>query len=193
MRTLLSTRHLPAFEALEGNNISRIVDRLTSNKDIEKGTTAVTGAELFEICKRAGLDQARVVLALARETDDIGVKTIEVLVGKPIQPWQPKWERPTKAPTQVRVPRPNISGLPNPTLDMVVTAVMPNPKKPSSESYARFAKWKVGLTLRQCLEAGITRGDVKWDTERGFVTLADPSELQTPAEPTSDSQLEAAD
>lgn len=57
------------------------------------------------------------------------------------------------------------------SVNAVVSAVRPNPKKPGSASYARFAHYAVGLTVAECLSAGVTAADLRWDLARGFVTL----------------------
>lgn len=55
--------------------------------------------------------------------------------------------------------------------DRVVASVEPNPKKPGSQAHFRYEFWKVGATVEECLRAGLAREDVRWDVEKGFVTL----------------------
>lgn len=53
----------------------------------------------------------------------------------------------------------------------VIVDVVANPKRPGSASYDRFAHWRVGETIQQAMDRGITKGDVAWDMQRGFVTV----------------------
>jgi hypothetical protein len=48
-----------------------------------------------------------------------------------------------------------------------------NPKRDGSAAHARFAKYKSGMTIQQALDAGITRGDINWDSkpEQGFIVI----------------------
>jgi hypothetical protein len=46
-----------------------------------------------------------------------------------------------------------------------------NPKTKGSASYKRFAKYKSGMTVAAALKAGITRGDLRWDVERAFISI----------------------
>jgi len=168
MRTLLQARHLPAFQALDSASIQRICER-HGFRHVPRD-----GDGLFQLCQTAGLDHARTVLALARETDDTGVRAIETLVGRPITRWTPP--APGASSRGVVTRERNARTAPTSSVGhLVVLAVVPNPKKPGSASHDRFSKWVVGQTVQQCMAAGLTRGDVTWDMERGFVTLGEPS------------------
>lgn len=56
----------------------------------------------------------------------------------------------------------------------VIEWVAPNPKKPGSAAYQRFANYAVGRTLAECKKLGTTAGDILWDLPRGFIRLAAP-------------------
>lgn len=186
-RTMLQDKHRPAFEALSEPQLARLVSRLSDGGVVQDpGITAVSnGIELFTVCREAGLDQAAVVLSLGREIDLVGRKAIETLIGREITDldWrkqQRHWGAPGSATMSapMRMPssrEPARRVVVDVKHGMVVVAVKPNPKKVGSSSHDRYAKWAVGLTVSECIAAGLTMADVKWDTERGFVTIADPS------------------
>ena len=46
-----------------------------------------------------------------------------------------------------------------------------NPKRANSAAHARFALYKSGQTIQQALDAGVTRGDINWDSKQGFIVL----------------------
>lgn len=58
------------------------------------------------------------------------------------------------------------------TRDMIVTYVGPNTKQPRSAVFQRYKGYAVGITVEQALAAGVRIGDVRWDVDRGFITLA---------------------
>jgi hypothetical protein len=131
---------------------------------------------LYAACEAAGLDQADVVLSLANSPEPLAVVALETVVGKPIQMgWpalrgkqrdpatgQPK-ERPEPKTKMQRVARPSK------TDPRKIVAVVPNPKKPGSASFDRFALYVVGMTVTQALAAGVKSADIDWDSARGFI------------------------
>jgi hypothetical protein len=46
-----------------------------------------------------------------------------------------------------------------------------NPKRASSASAARFDLYKNGMTVQAALAAGVTSGDLSWDTSKGFISI----------------------
>ena len=46
-----------------------------------------------------------------------------------------------------------------------------NPKKPSSASYARFELYEDGMTVAEASEAGIKPADLKYDLDKGFISI----------------------
>lgn len=50
-----------------------------------------------------------------------------------------------------------------------ITFVAPNPKRPGTDSFDRFAKYKKGMTVAQALAAGVLRADIAWDSKREFI------------------------
>ena len=57
---------------------------------------------------------------------------------------------------------------------MVCVTRVANPKRAATASYDRYEHWVVGRTVAECIAAGMLGADVKWDTDKGFVTLASP-------------------
>ena len=64
------------------------------------------------------------------------------------------------------------------TLDRMIDANVPviiqqeNPKRGDSQD--RYEKYKGAKTMRELIDFGATRGDIRWDLDRGFVKLANP-------------------
>lgn len=52
-----------------------------------------------------------------------------------------------------------------------ITAVGPCPYKPGTKSAINYAKYKVGLTVKEALEAGCPRDYVAWDRRYGHLTI----------------------
>jgi hypothetical protein len=46
-----------------------------------------------------------------------------------------------------------------------------NPKRKGSACFKRFAKYKTGMSVAQALEKGLTRPDLIWDVDRGFISI----------------------
>jgi hypothetical protein len=56
----------------------------------------------------------------------------------------------------------------------VVTLLKGNPKRPGTASYARYALYgAVGstATVEAVLAKGVTRADLTWDAQRGFISV----------------------
>ena len=58
----------------------------------------------------------------------------------------------------------------------VFAEIIPNPKKPGSKSFERFAIYKVGMTVQEAVKAGGTLADIKWGLERSQFKLVSPEE-----------------
>lgn len=173
MRTILDERHQPRFEALSPICASLVLERLKQHCALRTSTGPVSsGAELFALCRDAGLDHAGVVLTLATETSRPGLQAIEVLVGHPIVEWSATVA--ARAATAPKLPARGVAvQKPRDVDGKFVVSVVPNPKKPGSATHIRFAQWVVGRTVAQCMSAGLTRADVDWDVSRNFVVLGD--------------------
>lgn len=46
-----------------------------------------------------------------------------------------------------------------------------NPKREGSAAHGRFALYVDGMTVGEALEAGVTSGDLQYDTAKGFITI----------------------
>lgn len=65
--------------------------------------------------------------------------------------------------------------------DQIITLLVDyNPKRASSESHARFENYEDGMSVEEALEAGLTNGDLNWDTAHDFIKIGD--ELDEDAE-----------
>lgn len=69
----------------------------------------------------------------------------------------------------------------------VIAVLVPNPKRPNSLSFARFAIYTTGITVAEFLARGGRRADLKWDADHEFIRLypdaaSMPEDSQTPDE-----------
>lgn len=138
---------------------------------------------LFRICEEAGLDQADVVCAVASDSSPLAVQAMEVLAGIPVTVGQPcltpkpKTVAPQKSvegsPAPVREPKPARAPRVGVTDPRIITAVVPNPKRPGTASFDRFALYQVGMSVDEAIAAGVKREDIAWDSapSRKFITL----------------------
>lgn len=154
----------PTEAALVAGHIARIVAPASIG-----AATGATGDHLFAACQHFGLTQAQVILAVAPDPSPEAVVALEKLVGKPIVREAPKPKKPAPS-----APRPRGASVRGSDKRVVLT-VVPNPKKAGSASAARYDLYRVGMTVDQFVAAGGTTADVKWDTEKGFITLGDPA------------------
>ncbi len=46
-----------------------------------------------------------------------------------------------------------------------------NPKRPGSKSHKRFDLYRDGMSVQEFLRAGGTREDLRWDRERGYISI----------------------
>jgi len=58
-------------------------------------------------------------------------------------------------------------------LDTPIEFLQDNPKMPTSMSFARYEKYKLAKTMGEYFALGGTRGDVKYDTARGYMRILD--------------------
>lgn len=120
---------------------------------------------LLSLTQSAKYDQRRLLLPLFRTTDPVEIATIETVVGRPIT----HIRRITAHVGPVRPGRPK----PPPREDnRTITSIVPNPKKYGSASYQRYEAYREGMTVSEAKAAGITSGDLKWDTEKGFICIS---------------------
>lgn len=167
------TKYQPRFDELQPDQVALIAEALSIDPP------PASGAELYAHCDSAGHGQATVIMALARDRSVSACRTMETLIGKPIevchpclsgpdprQSGNPGQKTPTKSGQRARTA---------PKSDpRVIVAVVPNPKRPGSASFDRFKVWAVGKTVNECFAEGLGSADLKWDSERGFITLALP-------------------
>jgi hypothetical protein len=60
-----------------------------------------------------------------------------------------------------------------PNEHIITLLVDHNPKRPSSESHARFEHYEDEMTVEAALAAGITTGDLNWDVAHDFIKIGE--------------------
>lgn len=132
--------------------------------------------ELFVKCQH--YDAFKIVTTLAKDPSVDACMAVEKLLSRPITrvasnvrsldlSGKSIVRTPTSSgsPTRVPAPRPTRSD------HRVVLSLQPNPKKPGSAAHARYEHYAIGRTVDDLLKLGLTKGDLDWDTKRGFVSL----------------------
>src|SRR5262245_30876849 len=79
--------------------------------------------------------------------------------------------------------------------DMVISVLVPNPKRPGSMAYDRYQNYEDGMTVAAALAAGLRRDDFRWDTDKGHIVIETAADYaahtaQTDEEPEADDQPE---
>lgn len=59
----------------------------------------------------------------------------------------------------------------------IIADVAPNPKRKGTGAADRYENYRVGLTLQQALDSGVTKDDIRWDLKQGFVKVEVPHGL----------------
>lgn len=175
---MLLERYRPALAGMSSDAVTLLSSRLGLPE------TPATGEGLWEVCREAGLDAADLVCAVAGDASALAHDVLERLAGRRIERLPPGIR--TTCPVTGRpIPQEQselpLTAPPPPTRratradPRVVLAVAPNPKRPGSAAHARYSAWRTGATVDECLAAGLTAEDVRWDTRRGYVTLGGPA------------------
>lgn len=164
-------KYRPNFDALDQDSAALIASAMTRRHGVPVSPDA-----LYEACVSLGVDQADVVLSVAHDPSPQAIRALETVVGKPIEYGRPallqRHERKYKSSDvpQRTEPKSKLSRTPVQRTDpRKIVFVAPNPKKPGSASYDRFARYVAGMTVTEALAAGVSSADVKWDSERGFI------------------------
>tara|TARA_R110000737_G_scaffold328482_1_gene343209 strand:- start:308 stop:814 length:507 start_codon:yes stop_codon:yes gene_type:complete len=135
----------------------------------EAGGEYESGEDLFNQCENCDLDQADVVMSLANDPSPLAVTIIEKLIGRPITREIAKELR--AAATAPRTPRPQVKK----TDPRKIATVADNPKRAGSASHARYELYTVGDTVSEAIAKGLTAGDIKHDSGKGFITMEELS------------------
>ena len=186
-------RYMPHFTALSVDQ-AHLVAAALRLVDADDTESSITGTDLFHRCEAAELDQADVIMSLAADPSPAAVATVACLLGRPIDvrrrgesaydaatgrlidTAQPEGSAPRRtgnARSSAAQPR---------TDPRVVVSVAPNPKKPGSGSHTRYAHWAIGRTVTECMTAGLTTADVRYDLDRGYVVVAAPGTATSASE-----------
>lgn len=164
----MQDRYAATFRSLSREQAFRVRDVLVRERVIPWNPVPTDGSSLLTCLQMHGVDQARVIFAMGREYDALGVSAIEHIIGKAIVRRRPPE---SLAPGRAGPSRPPPSRAED---QHVVRSVAPNPKKAGSATYDRYKHWEVGVTVAECMRRGLTRADVSWDVERGFVVVGAP-------------------
>jgi hypothetical protein len=108
-------------------------------------------------------DHATLLRPLLRTTDPTTLTALEALLGKPIT----RISRPTRHANPTRLTRQR----PTKVDPRTITNIQPNPKRPGSASFARYSLYRENMSVTEAIQAGVTTADVRWDSERGYITL----------------------
>jgi hypothetical protein len=129
---------------------------------------SVEPSNLYEICEQQNLDHADVVMSLANDPTPLAVRTLETLIGKPIERGAPclkvNPKKPAATLNRPQSDKTTRSPRPSPNDPRIISFVAPNPKKPGSAAYDRYALYRVGMSVNEALAAGIKREDIAWDS-----------------------------
>lgn len=179
MRTMLQERHRPAFAVLTPEQMDLVWGRVVTSwpADMRKflGSPPSTPGELFETCRDAGLDHARVVLSLAMESNPLGRGTLEALVGRPIAPWAASVEAAQmihhvnvngdERPKKVAAPRSA------PDTRVVVEVLEPNPHREGTAMWKAYKKWRVGASIVELSQTGMPARSIRRDIRHGYIKV----------------------
>jgi hypothetical protein len=84
--------------------------------------------------------------------------------------------KPPKAPKPKKEPALDENGNPirRSAFDKAATITLvqvENPKRAGSAAHGRYALYQDGMTVEEALAAGVTSGDLQYDTAKGFITI----------------------
>ena len=156
-----------------------------------------TGIRLASHCQH--LSHAQVVLALARETSEEWVGIICKLLRRPMymcargesgEPLTDVLGRPLPVPLGHRIGEPvpdykvpsrimkRIRRSPRRDMRVITRVTLPNPKRPGTAAWDRYALYRAPMTVSEYLSAGGRMGDVHYDLDHGFIDVALPGVLE---------------
>lgn len=158
------------FAKLSDEQLQILARALSAENLVTIGEEPVTVASLAAAC--ADMDLVDVVLPVSAHEDP---SIMEVLMAKEVSK-APTAPPRTKRDKSSKEPRAKGGATTKVTVsdDRVILSVKPNPKKPDSKAFGRYALYKVGMTVSEFYKAGGTKGDVQWDGDREFITLGEP-------------------
>lgn len=168
-------KYRPALASLTAEQLALVAQRVSRRHRIE--ISAASGEELFDALHEAGVGQHDVVLAVAPADGPDAETILETIAGRPIQHVAPGMTAERLARTESARVEPRVvakgAAVRRDDPRRIAYVAETNPKKPGSAAHAKFALYRVGMTVSEFIAAGGTTADVKWDTERGFVRLED--------------------
>lgn len=171
---MIHPRYHDAFRSLTADEVDCCILGLMPTHPDLADLEDFDGEQLLAYCLSEHISQAEVIMGMYKMSDAIAISATERLLMKPIDRRTPTeiWEAERAA-----RPRPIAATVSSreATTDARVIRILSetNPKRPGTSAHERFAKYRDGMTVAEFLRAGGTRGDISWDTERGFVRLDD--------------------
>jgi hypothetical protein len=171
---MITAKYESAFRALTSDMVHCVVEALvTTHPDLAELGDFETGDEVLDYCRASHVSQAEVIMALRNDSRPSAVLAVETIMMRPIDrrsPRQVEQERDAARPRpQVVAPvRANEVQTDTRVIRLLVTS---NPKRSGTSAHDRFAKYRDGMTVADALRVGVTRGDLSWDQERGFVRI----------------------
>lgn len=190
-------KHAELYGALTPQEASTVWACLHQNGLLELPPPAeVCGQELALRC--SDMSHVEVVLSMSRNTDPVAMDALEKLIARPIY-FAARGEsgvasadiegRPLKVPVGYRRGEPPSVAMPEPVRrraqgqtmkrdPRVIYAVQENPKRPGSAAYERYKLYRVGLSMDAAMAMGVTRADIRWDVQQGFIKCCMPRDYE---------------
>jgi hypothetical protein len=188
----MTPQHAEIYRKLDRDETHHLWSTLHSRGVVAEPPPTVAQPE--ELVSTIGeLSHAEVVLSLARDTSETGMRTVEKLIERPIylcargetgEELTDIHGRPLRTPLgHRRGESPGTSSPPPPIRarmrartvrrdNRVISYVAErNPKRPGSATHERFKLYEVGITVETAIARGVTRSDVSWDARQGFIRL----------------------
>ena len=188
--------HAANFARLTLDEAVMLTEHLVRSQLIPEPTTPtqIDGITVATMCQ--DLSHAEVILSIADTTSSTFVSIMSKLLARPLymcargETGEPPVDilgRPLQTPIGHRLgqpapepalprsvtrhlppPPPRITTLRDPR---VIATVAPNPKRPDSKSFPRYALYRPGMTVSEYVQLGGRREDIKYDVGKGYITL----------------------
>lgn len=98
----------------------------------------------------------------------------------------------TTPPAPAEQPAPKSGGKTATHADLdIVRVLVPNPKRPGSDTHTRFALYQTGATVKEFLDAGGRRVDLRWDVDHKFIAIVAAADWVEGATPEADVSVDS--
>lgn len=154
------------FGELSVKQAAVVSGALTAAENSYKAPKRITGDAVFKACQTAKLTQDDVVKALEVDVTDEVAAILTTITGSPHEGGTGTKAR-QKIAQRVGLPKND---------PRVIVELKPNPKREGTASHARYQGYDVGMTVEEAKKAGLTSGDIRWDSDesRKHIILAEP-------------------